>query len=278
MIEGSIDREIDVRAIRFHVLEWGSSVQPPMVLLHGLTGHAHTWDHMAKDLATEYHVFAPDQRGHGDTAHAASYATQDFVDDLEALREEWRLERFVLMGLSMGGHNAMAYALAHPQSVSRLVVIDIPPRLNREAWLEGPQGSTVRRVAEQGHRPFASVDDAFAEARKGNATAPDDNLRYRTELNLRPTEGGLMLKWDPRVQVLWAPDDLRQRLPELTMPVLLVRGGKTNVLASETAVAMVASIPDAELLEISSSGHSVPTDRPEELTPHVLAWLQRRAD
>jgi pimeloyl-ACP methyl ester carboxylesterase len=98
-----------------------------MVLLHGLTGHAHTWDHMAPALAARYRLFVPDQRGHGDTSAAETYATRDFVDDLEALRAHWSIERFVLMGLSMGGHNAMAYAAAHPDRVTRLIVIDMAP-------------------------------------------------------------------------------------------------------------------------------------------------------
>jgi pimeloyl-ACP methyl ester carboxylesterase len=60
------------------------------------------------------------------------------------------------------------------------------------------------------------------------------------------------------------------------MPVLIVRGGKTTVLPEGTAASMVSAIPDAELLEIPTSGHSVPTDRPEELTPALIEWLERR--
>ena len=123
-----VDRRTTVRGVDFHYLEWGDGGFAPMVLLHGLTGHAHTWDHMAPALAASHHVLAPDQRGHGDTAHTETYATRDFVADLDALTEVWGLDRFVLMGLSMGGHNAMAYAAAYPKRVSRLVVIDIPRR------------------------------------------------------------------------------------------------------------------------------------------------------
>jgi pimeloyl-ACP methyl ester carboxylesterase len=203
--------------------------------------------------------------------------TADFVDDVEALRSAWGLERFVLVGLSMGGHNAMAYAVAHPDRVSHLVVVDIPPRLKREVWLSGDQAEEARRIADEGHRPFATVDDAFREARKGTTTAPDENLWYRTELNLIATDAGYVLKWDPRVQVRWAPTDLTDALPQIRMPVLLVRGGKTAVLPRHVADAMVEAVPDAELLEIATSGHSVPTDRPEELAEAVQSWLARRA-
>lgn len=103
-ITGYAARTVETRGLRFSYLEWGQPSSPPMVLLHGLTGHTHTWDHMAPALAARYDVFALDQRGHGDTQHAETYATADFVADLAAVADTWRIERFVLMGLSMGGH------------------------------------------------------------------------------------------------------------------------------------------------------------------------------
>ncbi len=71
-ITGYTDHTIEARGIAFHYLEWGDPSSPPMVLLHGLTGHAHIWDHMAPRLAERFHVFALDQRGHGDSGCTAS--------------------------------------------------------------------------------------------------------------------------------------------------------------------------------------------------------------
>lgn len=266
---------VEARGVGFSYLEWGDPGSPPIVVLHGLTGHAHTWDHMAPALAEHHHVLALDQRGHGDSEGAASYATQDFVDDLEALTRHWQIDRFVLMGLSMGGHNAMAYAAAHPQRVERLIVIDIPPRMNRE---RAPGWEQTSRLADTGHRAYASVDEAVADIRAAYATAPEENLRYRVERNLvSRSDGSLQWKYDPKVPAHWQPEDLTSKLSAITMPVLLVRGGKTLVLPRKVAEEMIAALPDAELVEVPESGHSVPTDRPEDLTPLVLDWLQRRA-
>ena len=274
-IAGHTTREVEARDMRFSYVEWGDAGAPPMILLHGLTGHAHTWDHMSPALAERYHVFALDQRGHGDSGRAASYATQDFVDDLEALTRHWRIDRFALMGLSMGGHNAMAYAAAHPERVERLIIIDIPPRMTRE---RAPNWDATSRLAENGHRTYASIDEAVDDIRAAYATAPEENLRYRVERNLvRLSDGSFQWKYDPRVPAHWQPEDLTPKLASLTMPVLLVRGGKTLVLPREVADNMIAALPDAELVEVPDSGHSVPTDRPEELTALVLNWLQRRA-
>jgi len=271
-IAGAVERHAQVRGIRFHWLEWGAPPSPPMVLLHGLTGHARTWDHMAPALAEHYRIFALDQRGHGESGAGETYATQDFVDDLEALRQVWGLRRFVLMGLSMGGHNAIAYAAQHAERVSHLIVIDIPPSIDRS---RAPNWQQISRLADEGHKVYASVDEAMVDARAGNPTAPDANLRYRTALNLRPVDGGWQLKYDPRAPAHWQPADLSEQLPTMTMPVLLVRGELTQVLAAPMAETMVRTWPRANLAVIAGSGHSVPTDRPEALTPVVLDWLAR---
>lgn len=276
LVTGSRATTVEARGLTFACLEWGAPSSSPLVLLHGLTGHAHTWDHMAPALADRYRVLAPDQRGHGDTQHAESYRTQDFVDDLAALADAWDVGRFVLVGLSMGGHNAMAFAAAHPERVSRLVVIDIPPKMERS---RAPNWNVISKLAETGHHAYLTLDEAFADARAANTTAPDEKLRYRTELNLnKHADGTMTLKYDPKAPARWQPEDLTGKLAAITAPVLLVRGGLTTVLPRDAAEGMIAMFGDGELAEIADSGHSVPTDRPEQLTPIVLDWLARRGD
>jgi esterase len=273
-ITGFRDRTVDTRGIAFHYLEWGSAAAPPMVLLHGLTGHAHVWDHMAPQLGERFHLYALDQRGHGDSGQAPSYTTREFVDDLEAIVQARGIERFVLMGLSMGGHNAMAYAVAHPERVSRLIVIDIPARMNRQ---RAPGYAEATRLASEGHRRYTDFEDAVGDARPDMPTVNEENLRYRTKWNLRTFDDGTMqFKYDAKVQALWDPEDLTEKLAHIAAPTLLVRAGRAVTLPRPVAEAMAAAIPDCELLELDSA-HSVPTDRPERLTPAVLDWLARRS-
>jgi pimeloyl-ACP methyl ester carboxylesterase len=178
------------------------------------------------------------------------------------------------MGLSMGGHNAIAYAAGHPERVSHLIAIDIPPALDMS---KGPNWQASLHLAAHGHGGFRTFEEAVEAARAGNPTAPEENLRYRTQCNLRELDDGrLMLKWDSKVQARWQPADLWDKLAQVRVPVLLVRGGLTTVLPSATAQRMVAAFPDAELVEVPDSGHSVPTDRPEKLAPIVLDWLAQR--
>jgi pimeloyl-ACP methyl ester carboxylesterase len=273
MVAGSVSHRVSLRGIDFHYLEWGDASRPPLVLLHGLTGHAHIWDHMAPHLAERYRVLVPDQRGHGDTSHPDSYTTQEFADDVEALRAHWGIERFTLVGLSMGGHNSIAYASQHPERVERLIIIDIPPAFDMG---KSPDYAKIEAQAKHGHRRFATFEEAYAEARLSNTTAPDESLRYRTMCNVRDAgDGTLSFKYDHRVQATWRPEDLWSAIPRVTMPALLVRGGLTTVLPRATAEKMVATFPALELVEIPDSGHSVPTDKPEKLWPIVLDWLDR---
>src|SRR5436853_7236675 len=106
------DKRVALDEVELHYAEWGDAANPPMVLLHGFMAHARTWDLFARDLARDYRVLALDQRGHGDTGPAPgdSYATDDYVGDVERFAAALGLGRFVLVGMSMGGRNGIVSA------------------------------------------------------------------------------------------------------------------------------------------------------------------------
>src|SRR3954447_14210474 len=81
------DRTITANGLRLHYLEWGDPANPPMILLHGIARHAHTFDHLAPTFARDYHVIALNMRGHGDSAWSSdgAYLVDDYVQDLEAV-------------------------------------------------------------------------------------------------------------------------------------------------------------------------------------------------
>lgn len=271
---GYQDKTVWLRGLRFHYQEWGDPEAPPMVLLHGLTGHSHIWDHIAPDLARDWRLLAIDQRGHGDTSwpEPAAYATSEFVADTLAFADELGLEPFILIGLSMGGHNAMAFAADHPRRVSYLVPIDIPPSF-RMASVQNV--NELQRLAEQGHPTWANLDEAYEFARRTNATTPEENLRYRLRWALKQLPNGrLTHKYDHRAPANWQPADLWDRLGEIPQPTLIVRGGETQVLPAEVAERMEKAFPNATLVTIPGSGHPVPTDKPAELVAALRGFLR----
>jgi pimeloyl-ACP methyl ester carboxylesterase len=269
------ERTVEARGLRFHYVEWGDPASPPIVLLHGLSSMGRIWDPLARALQDRYRLIALDQRGHGDTSWPAEpdYTTDDYVGDLEALVDLWGLERFVLIGLSMGGSNAMAYAARNPQRITHLVPVDIRPRIVRE---KNPSRELDKHVAEHGHPALEDHEAALKLVRLTNQTTPDESLRHRLRYLLKQLPDGRWTnKHDPRVSYHWHPANLWDELAKITAPVLLVRGGKSYVLSEEAAERMRAGFPNAEVVAIEEAGHTVPEDTPEEFIAAVEAFLAR---
>src|SRR2546423_813595 len=99
------DRSIALNGLRFHYRDWGNEGAQPLVLLHGLSSHARSWDRFATAMQSDFRVLALDQRGHGETEWADDYYADRMVEDVDAFITALGLERIALLGLSMGGRN-----------------------------------------------------------------------------------------------------------------------------------------------------------------------------
>ena len=104
-----LDRYLLVNGLRLHVLDWGGDARTPLLLLHGFTGHAHAWGTLSIALQPHFHVYALDQRGHGESDPADAYTAVSAFDDISGVVDQLGLTSFVLVGLSMGGRNAMYF-------------------------------------------------------------------------------------------------------------------------------------------------------------------------
>src|SRR5579884_95110 len=179
--------------LNLHYTEWGEPTAPPMVLLHGFMAHARTWDLFARDLASDYRILALDQRGHGDTGAAPgdSYTTDDYVGDLERFAAALGLTRFVLVGMSMGGRNAIVYTARHPEAVAKLVIVDIGP--------QAPAPAAPRPDAPQDPGIFDNPSQV-ADFLRGQDPYPPEDYRQevaRHSVRQRP-DGRYEWKWAPR--------------------------------------------------------------------------------
>ena len=251
-------------------VRWGEQGRPAMVLLHGLSGHARTWDAFARAMASRYQVIALDQRGHGDAEwpRPPAYDSADFVRDLRALVDARGIERFTLIGLSMGGHNALAFAVRHPERVERLVSVDVPPAIPLPRDRAALAGSDPDRAG------FETIEDAFAAERPVYPLASEEVVMHRVRHNLRRREDGRWVwKHSPDVARHWSPRDLSDAIRSIRCPSLVVRGGESEVLDPATAARMAHAIPSGELVTIEGSGHSVPMDRPAEFEGAMREFL-----
>ncbi len=266
---------IETRGLRLHYVQWGDADAPVIVLLHGLGARCRIWDHFARAFQDRYRLIALDQRGHGDTSWPPEpeYTTDAYVADLEALIDAWGLERFALVGLSMGGMHAIAYAARHPERVTNLIPVDIRPALNPE---KRPNIAFAKHTAESGHPTFQDEEAAFLARKAAHPYTPDESLRHHVHhLLKRLPDGRWTFKHDPRVGYHWRPSNLWDELPKVQAPVLIVRGGKSKVLPEEQAEPMRAGFRQAELVTIEESGHTVPEDTPEQFNQAVEDFLGR---
>src|SRR4051812_8067698 len=148
------DHYATVNGLRVHYLEWGDPAKPPMILLHGIARHAHTFDHVAPHFARDYRVLAIDMRGHGDSAWdpAGAYVVEDYVKDLEVLVGQLHLRRITLLGNSTGGRVVQVFAGMHPDLIDRIIVEDVGPERPTEI------ASGFARRVEQEANGWASED------------------------------------------------------------------------------------------------------------------------
>ena len=122
-------KSIHANDLNFHYLEWGDRAKPPILMLHGFAQQAHSWDFVALAFADRHRIIALDQRGHGDSDWApdSDYTPETQQKDIAAIVEKLSLDKFVLMGLSLGGRNSFTYASNNPERVRALVIVDAGP-------------------------------------------------------------------------------------------------------------------------------------------------------
>lgn len=270
--QGFRDGTIMADGLALHYLDWGEAGRPPLLLLHGLSANAHTWDDYARELRGRFQVLALDQRGHGDSAWSpeAAYSTFDFMADLAVCADALGLPPLTIIGSSMGGRNALAYAACYPDRVARLVVVDIGPARDPEAPPTPPDPNR-----EEAPMTFASFDEAVAWMQQIYPTRSPELCRHRVYYNTRVLpDGRLGWKWDPALYArMRTGEDLWPLMPEVRCPTLLLRGEQSTVLTRRTAERMVATLPRCRLVEVPEVGHNIFTDRPDVFQRVVDAFL-----
>jgi pimeloyl-ACP methyl ester carboxylesterase len=268
-------RTLDVTGLKVHYLDWGNASAPPIVAVHGYTSSAQAFNALARRFDGSHHIVAMDVRGHGESGWAASGAYQydDQVGDLAALVDKLGLSRFTLVGTSMGGIIAMAYAGAHPDRLTHLVINDIGPDVEA--------GS--QRITEMvGSRPdeFASLDEAMAYRRAMSpivaGRSPEDQRELALGVLRQRPDGRWIWKMDPeyirqrvrggapRRPALWPA------LARVSCPTLVVWGSDSDVLSQTQARRMVETLPKGELVTVPGVGHA-----PTLVEPVVIAALER---
>jgi pimeloyl-ACP methyl ester carboxylesterase len=247
-----------LRGMRFHFTEWGDPGAPPIVLLHGGNQSSHSWDLVSLHLADRYHVFALDQRGHGDTewSREIDYSTDAMVADAQAFVADRAIERPIVFGHSMGGRVALSTALAAPTLARALVIVDSGPELSA-------QGTKIVGDFVVHNIEFDDLNVFLDNVARYDRFRSREHVARTVKYNLLVrADGKFVSKVDHRrfagtaaggALATLTLDDVKA----ITSPVLLVRGGESDVLLPDAAERFVEALPNGRLVTVPNVGHNV---------------------
>ncbi len=272
---GPVSRSFVSQRLRLHYVDWGNPGAPPLILLHGGRDHCRNWDWVANALRHDWHVIAPDLRGHGDSAWAedGNYPMANHVYDLAQLVHQQGLAPVTIVAHSLGGNIALHYTGLYPDLVRKLVAIEGMGPARRQA---GTQGRGIvermhrwvderRGLAGRVPRRYPSIEAALARMQEENKHLSPEQARHLTEQGVNQNEdGSYSWKFDNYVRV-WAPADIPRADTELlwsriTCPTLLVHGAESWATDPRTD-GRIAHFRSAEVLVVEGAGHWVHHDR-----------------
>ncbi|WP_144097350.1 alpha/beta fold hydrolase [Croceicoccus sediminis] len=272
-------RRIASGNVEILVREWGAQNAPAIVLLHGLRGYSGTWRKLASSLQDRWRLVAFDTRGRGssDWDPDRNYYTDAYLADLETVVDELGLDRFVLLGHSMGGTTSYCYAAKHPGRLQALVVEDITA------------GSSVagegfkRIVAEMAALPrrFADWGEARAYWRKLRPGVADAAIEERLFESMREDDDGSVI-WrydaDGIAATRVEPDparvvDLHPVIAAIRTPTLIIRGGKSDFCNLAKVQELEADNPALSHATVEEASHYVHDDAPDTFCRLVEGFL-----
>jgi pimeloyl-ACP methyl ester carboxylesterase len=246
-----------------------ANAKQTIVILHGLFGSSDNWLTQARLLSNNnYKIYTVDLANHGQSYHNNTFDYPTMVSDLKELLDELKLQEPVILGHSMGGKTAMNFALAHPDALSKLIVVDIAPRyydLEHYTIVKGLNAIPVDTITSRNE-----ADAVLAEF------VPEVDVRQFLLKNLqRKTEGGFSWKINlPLItQQLGNIGVDLQFNGKFDKPTLFIRGRRSKYILDNDLNRIKEVFPQATL-ETMETGHWVQAENPQEFVDLVMKWVQ----
>ena len=274
--------------LRLHYVDWGNPTAPPLLLIHGGRDHCRNWDWVARELRRDFHVIAPDLRGHGDSAFSPSgdYSMNAFLYDISQLIHQQALAPLRIVAHSMGGSIALRYAGVFPENVAKLVAIEglgRSPRMEAERAQRTPEQRLTRWIEAErdlaGRLPrrYASIDEALARMQGENKHLTPAQARYLTIHGVSQNEDGTYSwKFDNYVRSEAPLDlptaDLHHLWSRISCPTLLIYG-KESWASNPVKDGRIEHFQNARVETFEGAGHWVHHDRLEAFVAMVREFL-----
>jgi len=275
--------------LRLHYVDWGNPDAPPVILQHGGRDHCRSWDWVAEELRKDWHVIAPDLRGHGDSAWSpdGDYTIAAFVYDFAQLVETLGYDQVAIVGHSLGGNIATRFTGLYPGKVSRFVNIEglglSGDRINNpdpkplaeklREWIE-----SRRRISGRQPKRYPTLEAAFARMKAENAYLSDEQARHLTIHGaIRNEDGTWSWKFDTYLHS-WAPldmppEDVVKLWEAVACPVLLL-WGKDSWFTDPAADGRIGYFRAPELHVYEDAGHWLHHDQFDRFMRDVTRFLK----
>ncbi len=259
----TLDKFATVYGAKIHFVEAGTGA--PLILIHGLADDVAVWDSVIPPLAASFRVIALDQIGFGRSDKPLlSYRVSTFVDFLDGFLNELKIKRASLVGNSLGGWVAAAFALTHPERVDRLVLCNAAGYAAVSKTMDPRALSALRLASREDIRylgPLTFRDKRFYEdvdlAFKQHVSA-GDNYTVNQLLD----------------SMIRGEDVLDGRMGAIRKPTLIVWGREDKLIPLSFAERFHKEIAGSQLRVIDSCGHMPQVECPKEFVTAVLEFLR----
>lgn len=262
-------REGSVRlstGVTLRYVEQGRQDGPVVVFLHGYTDSHHTWDLDLQRFPRDFHLYALDQRGHGDSSRpACCYTQQAFAKDVVAFLDAKRVSRAVLVGHSMGSFIAQQVALDFPHRVKGLVLVGSAPTVAGNEVALG-----LKEVVDTLTDP---VDPAFIHEFQASTFYAPIPAAYLDTLVAESSKLPARV-WQDALDGLIA-EDHASRLGRIRVPTLIIGGDHDGFFSVDEQRALARAIPGSKYLLYPETGHAPHAERPQRFVNDVHHFLNR---
>jgi len=271
--------------LRLHYTDWGNEQAPTLLLVHGIQDHCRSWDQLATAFADDYHVVAPDLRGHGDSEwlRGSGYHYLDYIYDLHQLIQHGGLGPVVLVGHSMGGAIAGFFAGIYPQLVSKLILIEgiglwremQPPVTVQQRARDWVQ--TTQALSARAPRRYQSLDEAHQRMRRANPQLSETQALHLTRHGaMQMEDGSYCWKYDNYTHHFspdsFSTEEMIELWQHIDCPVQLINadGGLPHRTGQDDTQ---RHFRNSEQVLIEDAGHWTFHDQETAVVTHMKSFL-----
>jgi pimeloyl-ACP methyl ester carboxylesterase len=287
-LQGPTTNSFISQRLKLNYADWGNPDAPPLLLIHGGRDHCRSWDWVAEELRGDWHIIAPDLRGHGDSAWSpdGNYEMSAFVYDLAQLVHQLNLAPVTIVAHSMGGSIATRYTGLYPENVRKLVAIEglgPSPKVEAERDAIGIRARTRKWIDDKrsaaGRQPkrYPTLEAALERMRGENTYLTDEQARHLTIHGISRNEDGTWSwKFDNYLNI-WAAfdmsrDDLHAIWAAITCPILMMYGANSWASNPEKD-GRISHFSTARVVEFENAGHWLHHDQFDRFMAEIKAFL-----